>query len=76
MYFKEEESTDHLLVRYWSVSLVWHLYLLFIGFGYVQPPNVKDRLVALRRRMKKSRVHRVWKMVPFAIWWATSNERN
>ena len=50
--------------------------LSLMGVSWVQPSNVKDVLVACRRRMKKSWVLGVWNMVPLAIWWATWKERN
>jgi len=47
-----------------------------MGISWVQPSNVRDVVVAWRRRMKKSWVLGVWNMIPLAIWWATWKERN
>jgi len=33
-------------------------------------------LVTWGRRLKKSEVHGIWKLVPLAIWWCTWKERN
>ena len=47
-----------------------------MGVSWVQPSNVRDVVVAWRRRMKKSWILGVWSMVPLAIWWATRKGRN
>jgi len=47
-----------------------------MGVSWVQPSNVRDVVVAWRRRVKKSWILGVWSMVPLAIWWATWKERN
>ena len=73
---EEEETADHLLVHCRWVSALWDLALSLMGISWVQPSNVRDVVVAWRRRMKKSWVLGVWNMVPLAIWWATWNERN
>ena len=38
-----------------------------MSVGWVQPFLVKDVVVAWRRRMEKSRVCGVWKMIPLAF---------
>ena len=58
MCLEEEETVDHLLVLCW-VSLLWDLALSLIGISWVQSSNVRDVVVAWRRRMKKSWVLRV-----------------
>jgi len=40
-----------------------------MGVSWVQPSNVRVVVVAWKRRMKKSWILGVWKMVPLAIWW-------
>ena len=47
-----------------------------MGVSCVQPSNVKDVLVAWRRRKKKSWALIVGNMVPSAIWLTTWKERN
>jgi len=47
-----------------------------MGISWVQPSNIKDVLVAWRRRLKKCWVHGIWKLIPLAIWWCTWKERN
>ena len=67
----------------WIISLCifsgflrFGIYLSLMGISWVQPSNVRDVVVAWRRRMKKSWVIGVWNIVPLAIWWATWKERN
>ena len=70
MCFDPEECVDHLFVHWYRVSSLW--YPSFVdGGGWVQPSNVKDVLVAWRRRLKSSWVLRLWKLVDLAIWWCT-----
>ena len=80
---EEEETADHLLIHCRWVSALWDLALSLIGISWVQPSNVRDVVVAWRRRMKKRRrrmkkswVLGVWNMVPLAIWWTSWKERN
>jgi len=47
-----------------------------MGISWVKPFNVKDVLVAWRRRLKKGWVHGIWKLIRLAIWWCTWKERN
>jgi len=47
-----------------------------MGICWVQTFNIKDVLVARRRRLKKSSVLGIWKLVPLAIWWCTWKEMN
>ena len=47
-----------------------------MGISWVQSSNIKDVLVAWRRRLKKCWVHEIWKLIPIAIWWCTRKERN
>jgi len=64
----EEEPVDDLFVHYhWAFSL-WLLSLSLMGVSWVRPSNVKDILVAWRRRLKKSSVFRIWKLVHLSIW--------
>jgi len=49
---------------------------LFNGVSWVQPSNVRDVVVAWRRRMKESWILGVWNMVSLAIWWPTWKEGN
>jgi len=67
----------------WIISLCvvggFHCFrvsLSLMGVSWVQPSNVRDVVVAWRRRMKKSWILGVCNMVPLAIWWATWKERN
>jgi len=60
----------------WWVSLLWDLSLCLRAVSWVQPSNVRDVMVAWRRKMKKSWVLGVPNVVPFTIWWATWKERN
>ena len=76
MCLEEEESVDHLLVHYWWVSSHWDLSLFLMGVSCVQSSNVRDVVVAWRRRMKKSWILGVWNMVPLVIWWAAWKEIN
>ena len=72
----EEESIDHLfLLCHWA-STLWSLALSLMGISWVQPSNVKDVLVAWRRRLKKCWVYGIWRLIPLAIWWCTWKERN
>jgi len=64
MCLEEEESVDHLFLHCQWVSSLWLLSLSLMGVSWVQPSNVKAVLVAWRRRLKKSRVHGIWKLVP------------
>jgi len=52
------------------------LLIYLMGISWVQPSNVKDVLVAWRRRPKKGWVHGIWKLIPLSIWWCTWKERN
>ena len=76
MCLEEEETADHLLVHCRWVFSLWALSLSLMGISCVQPSNVRDVVVAWRRRKKKSWVREVWSMIPLAIWWATWKERN
>jgi len=76
MCFHEEESVDHLFVHGKWVSSLWALALSMMGISWVQSLHVKDVLVSWRRRLKKSWVHGIWKLLPIAIWWCTWKERN
>ena len=58
------------------VSSLWALALSLMGISWIQSSNIKDVLVAWRRRLKKCWVHEVWKLIPLAIWWCTWKERN
>ena len=61
-----------------SVGLValGFISLSLMGVSWVQPSNMRDVVVAWRRRMKKSWILGVWNMISLAIWWATWKERN
>jgi len=74
MCLEDEESVDHLFVHCHWVSSLWFLVLSLMGVCWAQPSNVKDVLVALRRRLKKSWVHEIWKLVRLVMWWCTSKE--
>ena len=63
MCLEEEEIVDHLLVHSHWVSALWDLALSLMGISWVQPSNVRDVVVAWRRRMKKSWILGVWNMV-------------
>jgi len=56
------------LVGFFALGFI-SFYLM--GISWVQPSNVRNVVVAWRRRMKKSWVLGVWNMVHLAIWWAT-----
>jgi len=73
---EEEQSVGHLFVHCRWGSSLWFLALSSMGFSWAQPFNVKDVLVAWRRRLKKCWVYGIWKLVPLAIWWCTWKERN
>ena len=73
---EEEETADHLLVHCRWASALWDLALSLMGVSWVQPSNVRDVVVAWKRRMQKSWVLEVWNMVPLSIWWTTWKERN
>ena len=47
-----------------------------MGVSWVQPSKMRDVVVAWRRRMKKSWILGVWKVVLLVIWWATWKERS
>ena len=53
----EEELVDHLFVHCKWVSSLWALGLSLMGISWVQSSNVKDVLVAWKRRLKKCWVH-------------------
>jgi len=65
--FHEEESVDHLFVYYQWVSSLWALTLSLMAVSWVQSSIVKDVLVAWRRRLKKCRIHGIWKLIRIAI---------
>jgi len=44
--------------------------------SWAPPSNVKDVLIAWRRRLKKCWVLGIWKLVPLAIWWYTCKEKS
>ena len=74
----EEELTDHLPVHCRSASWLWHLSLSLMLVSRVQPPLVRDVVVAWRRRLKKELgwVLGICKLTPLVIWWSTWKERN
>ena len=76
MCLEEEESVDHLFLHCQWLSSLWFLSISLVGVSWVQLSNVEAVLAAWRRRLKKSRVHGIWKLVPLAIWWCTWKERN
>ena len=57
MCFHEEESIDHLFVHCQWVSSLWALALSLMDVSWLQSSNVKDVLVAWRKRLKKCWVH-------------------
>ena len=67
---------DHLLVHCSWLSSLWHLSLSLMGVRWVESSSVKNLAVAWRRRMKKSWVGGICKMILLAICWCTWKERN
>ena len=67
---------DYLFLHCWQVPTLWYLSLSLMGFSRIHPQTIRDVLVAWRRRLKKSWVLGVWKLMPLAIWWSTWKEWN
>jgi len=71
----DEELANHLFVpcRWFPLHSTYpfHWWEL-VG---LQPQTIKDVSVACRRRLRKSWILGVWKLLPLAIWWCTWRER-
>jgi len=57
MCLEEEDLINHVFVHCHWVPLLWFLALSLIEVSWAQPSNVKDVLVAWKRRLKKHWVH-------------------
>ena len=66
-----EEMIDHLFV--YCQWVPWHLSLSLMGVSWVHHHAIRDVLVSRRGRSKKSRILRVWKLIPLAICGALVN---
>ena len=73
---EDEETIDHLLIRYKRAKTLWNLFLSVVGTSWVFPHSVLYTLLAWQGTAMGKKRKKIWMIAPLCLFWTLWHERN
>ncbi|OUZ99144.1 Reverse transcriptase zinc-binding domain [Macleaya cordata] len=73
---RSEETVLHLLLHCPITAAVWNYFIKVAGMQWVQSNEIIGVIQSWERCTLRRRAKKIWKLIPFAIWWSVWLGRN
>ena len=72
----EEESTNHVLIHYPKVAMIWHLIFALFGVQWVMPNSIKETILSWSGSFVGKKRKKAWNATPLCLFWTLWKDKN